>query len=293
MRFGVTLPTSGVGDDPRVVVDLAVEAETAGWDGVFIWDYPIAGAEFGEAAQRVHEAWALLGAMAVRTDRVLLGTMITALPWRTPWLVAKQASTMQALSKGRFVLSVGLGAAPSDGTYFYEATDRRERAGLLDEGLEIMSKLWTGEPLRFEGKHYRARNEPVLRPVVSPRPTVWVVGALNLDPDAWPKKKSFRRALIWDGILPHFFVGPEMKSGAFQPDDVRALADEIARERGEPFDLIVEGGGQDTNASADVVRALADAGATWWLEAVWESMYLHPDSPDVLRDRIRQGPPKI
>jgi hypothetical protein len=294
MRFGVTLPTSGVGDDPRVMVDLAVEAEGAGWDGVFIWDVPIAGPEFGQEVQKVHEAWTLLGAMALRTERVLLGTMITPLAWRQPWMVAKQASTVQALSRGRLVLSVGLGAPPPDGTYFYEPTDRKERAQRLDEGLQILEGLWAGEPLHFEGKHFRSRNSPTLLPVVSPRPTVWVVGAWNHDPKAWPKKRSFRRALKWDGLLPHFYEGSTMIGGPFKPEGISLLAEDVRRERNEPFDLVVEGGGtEDNNAPADQVGELAEAGATWWLEAVWESMYRHPGDPSAMRDRIRSGPPRI
>jgi hypothetical protein len=294
MRFGVTLPTSGVGDDPMTVVDLAVEAEAAGWDGAFIWDYPFAGPEWGEHTHRVHEAWVMLAAIAVRTERIMIGTMITALPWRTPWLVAKQASTLQALSRGRFVLSVGLGSPPPDGSYFYEETGRRKRAAMLDEGLSILRGLWSGEPLTHGAEHYRVRNGPTMLPVADPRPTVWVVGAWNHDPDAWPKKKSFRRALAWDGLLPHFFKGSEMVGGAFKPEGIRELSEDIARERSDPFDLIVEGGGKDDeNASPKTVRALRDAGATWWLEAVWESMYRHPGEPAVLFDRVRNGPPQL
>ncbi len=294
MRFGVTLPTSGVGDDPRAVLELAIEAEKAGWDGVFFWDFPFAGPEYGAEIHKVHEAWALLGAIAVQTKRVLLGTMITALPWRSPWLIAKQASTIQALSRGRFVLSVGLGAPPPTGTYFFEETDRRARARMLDEGLEILRRLWSGENLTFDGHYYSVRNEPAMRPVVTPRPQVWVVGAWNLARDAWPRKRSFRRALQWDGLLPHFFQGSEMVGGAFKPESVRALVEDISRERKEPFDVIVEGRGKgDENASPETVRALSDAGATWWLEAVWESMYRHPGDTTVLMERIQRGPPQI
>lgn len=294
MRFGVTLPTSGVGDDPRAILELAIAAEKAGWDGVFIWDYPFAGPEYGPEIHKVHEAWTLLGAMAIQTERVLLGTMITALPWRTPWVIAKQASSIQALSHGRFVLSVGLGYPPPDGTFFFEETDRRVRAEMLDEGLAILRRLWSGKPLTFEGDHYRARNQPTMLPVVTPRPKVWVVGAWNRDPDVWPKKKSFRRALQWDGLLPHVFEGSEMVGGGFGPANIRELVADVARERTEPFDVIVEGGAKrDENASPETVRELADAGATWWLEAIWESMYRHPGDTAVLLDRIRRGPPTI
>ena len=294
MRFGVVLPNCGVGDDPRAVIDLVIEAEAAGWDGAFIWDVPLGYPGFGAETQKMHEAWALFGAMAVRTDHIMLGTMITPLAWRSPVFVAKQASTLQALSNGRFVLSVGLGAGPDGGTYLYEEEDRRKRARMVDEGLGLLQQLWSGEPIHFDGTYYRVRNEPVMLPVVSPRPTVWMVGAWNHDPDAWPKKKSFRRALSWDGLLPHFFRGSNMVGGEFDPDSVRALAEDIRRERSEPFDLILEGSGENgENTPVEKVRALADAGATWFNEGIWESMYRTPGDATEMRERIRRGPPKI
>jgi alkanesulfonate monooxygenase SsuD/methylene tetrahydromethanopterin reductase-like flavin-dependent oxidoreductase (luciferase family) len=238
MRFCLTLPNLGVGDDPNTLVDLAVEAESAGWDGVFVWDVPLPYPGTDPEGQKMHEAWMLLAAMAVRTQRVMLGTMITPIAWRQPWMIAKQASTLQAMSGGRFVLSVGLGAPPEGGPYFYEEEDRRTRAAMVDEALHILEVLWSGEPLRHDGRHFRVRGEPSMKPVVDPRPTVWVVGAWNHDPDAWPRKRSLRRALHWDGILPQFFRGDKLVMG-FEPDAVRALTEDIARERSEPCDVIV------------------------------------------------------
>lgn len=80
-------------------LDQAVLAEQAGWDGVFVW----------EAAYGV-DAWSLLAAIAARTSRVRLGTLLTPLPWRRPWKVASQVATLDQLSGGRAILSVGLGA---------------------------------------------------------------------------------------------------------------------------------------------------------------------------------------
>lgn len=294
MRFGVTLPNLGVGDDPEVIVDLAREAEDAGWDGVFIWDTP-GGAEqsSGDELYAVHEAWLLLALMATRTERVRLGTMITPLAWRHPWMVARQALTMDRLSKGRFVLCVGLGAPPEEGpTPFHEETDRRTRARMLDEGLEILAGLWSGEPFSFDGEHYTIE-KAVFRPQPIEKIPVWVVGAWQRVSGAWPKMRSLRRALRWDGVLPHVFEGPKIGTGDFRPDDIRAMSRWIRTERTEPFDIVVECGSSDTNTPAGTVRALAEAGATWWLEPVWWSMYSHLGDPGPLRERIRQGPPKI
>jgi hypothetical protein len=121
-----------------------------------------------------------------------------------------------------------------------------------------------------------------------------VVGAWNAEADSWPKKKSLRRALQWDGVLPNVFRGeaPDFRP---KPEDLRGMTDWIRIERAEPFDVIWEGGprGSDRNATPATVRKWRDAGATWWLEAVWQSMYRHPGNPEPMFDRIRKGPPKL
>src|SRR5262245_21847971 len=96
MRFGMVLPGGTAGEQ----VEQAVLAERCGWDGVFVW----------ETAYGV-DPWTLLGAMAAVTSRVRLGTMLTPLPWRRPWKVASQLVTLDELSGGRAILTVGLGAA--------------------------------------------------------------------------------------------------------------------------------------------------------------------------------------
>src|ERR1700712_5113844 len=95
MRFGVILPGGTAGEQ----LEQAVLAERAGWDGVFVW----------EAAYGV-DAWSLLAAIAALTTRVRLGTILTPLPWRRPCKVASQVATVDQLSGGRAILSVGLGA---------------------------------------------------------------------------------------------------------------------------------------------------------------------------------------
>src|SRR5579859_5922040 len=95
MFAGMVLP----GGSATEQLEQAVLAEEAGWDGVFVW----------EAAYGV-DAWTLLAAMAQRTTRVRLGTMLTPLPWRRPWKVASQVVTLDQLSGGRAILAVGLGA---------------------------------------------------------------------------------------------------------------------------------------------------------------------------------------
>ncbi len=288
----MTLPNLGVGDDPSVIVDLAVEAETAGWEGVFIWDTPYA-SDVADEVQETFDAWQLMTAIALRTERIRIGTMITPLPWRRPWEIARQSVTLDRLSNGRFTLCVGLGWVPEGGSPLGEEPDRKMRAKKLDEGLEVLAGCWRSERFSFIGEHYRLKDVRFLPKPVGQIP-VWVVGAWHRDPAAWPKKTSLRRAMRWDGVLPNIFDnrGVSFDTG---PDDIRAMADWIRSEDDGPLDVVCEGGGEkeDVNAEADVVRGFRDAGATWWLEAVWWSMYRHPGDPEPMRERIRIGPPKI
>jgi len=292
MNFGVTLPNLGVGDDPRVVVDLAVEAEAAGWDAVFVWDTPYA-SDVQDAVQETFDAWALMTAIALRTQDVQIGTMITPLAWRRPWEIARQAMTLDRLSNGRFILSVGLGWVPEEGgSALGEVTDRRTRAEMLDESLEILARCWKGERFSFHGEHYDIDNLLFL-PVPQRQIPIWVVGAWHREPDVWPQRKSMRRAIRWDGVLPNVFDGTG-NTHKSSPDDIRAMTEWIRAERPEAFEVVCEGGGEseDVNTDAAVVSEWRDAGATWWLEAVWWSMYRHPGSPEPMRRRIRLGPPR-
>ena len=203
MRFGFVLP----GGSAKEQLDQAVLAEEAGWDGVFVW----------EAAYGV-DAWTLLAAMAERTERIRLGTMLTPLPWRRPWKVASQAVTLDELSGGRATLAVGLGAVDTGLGDTGEVTDRRTRAEMLDEALDLIAGLWSGR-LAYEGRHYRMDLTPRddlregIRPVQAPRVPIWVVGA-------WPRPTSMRRVLRGDGLLP--VCMDEDGFGETTPDDIRA-----------------------------------------------------------------------
>src|SRR5947208_17025602 len=99
MKFGVSMPNAG---DPAVLVDLAVEVERAGWDGYFLWDH----VQMRPSLPLTHDPWVLLGAMAVRTERIRLGTMVTPVPRRRPWKLAKEIATVDHLSGGRMILGV-------------------------------------------------------------------------------------------------------------------------------------------------------------------------------------------
>ena len=174
MRYGFVLPYG----DARAATELAVLAEEHGWDGFFVWE-PVWGID----------AWVSLTAAAMRTDRIRLGTMLTPLPRRKPWDVASQSATLDNLAGGRVILSVGLGAPDDRWWLFEEDPGRRTRAELLDEGLELVTGLWRGEPFVYEGQHFRAR--PARR---APALPLWCgPGPRLAQPDGWrPTGRSSR-----------------------------------------------------------------------------------------------------
>ena len=131
-------------------LELSLLAERAGWDGVFVW----------EAAYGI-DAWTLLAAIAVRTTRVRLGTLLTPLPWRRPWKVASQVATLDQLSEGRAILTVGLGALAADLPITGEATDLRERADRLDEGIDLIRSLWNGAPVTTDALSRSSSGAPI------------------------------------------------------------------------------------------------------------------------------------
>jgi alkanesulfonate monooxygenase SsuD/methylene tetrahydromethanopterin reductase-like flavin-dependent oxidoreductase (luciferase family) len=275
MKYGFVLPAG----DARVAAEIAHEAERAGWDGFFVY----------ETVWGI-DAWVSLTAAAMRTEHIRLGTDLTPLSRMRPWKLASETVTLDQLSGGRVILAVGLGAIDTGFEAFGEVIDRRERAELLDEGLDILNGLWAGQPFSYEGKHYQIKPTsfpPPPPPVQQPRIPIWTVGA-------WPREKSMQRVLRCDGIMPAV-MGDD---GAFRettPDDIRAIREYVAANRTltTAFDIVMEGEtpGDDPSAAAEVVGRWADAGATWWIESRWE-LPRDADGLKIVRERILQGPPR-
>jgi alkanesulfonate monooxygenase SsuD/methylene tetrahydromethanopterin reductase-like flavin-dependent oxidoreductase (luciferase family) len=270
--------------DPGLLVDLAVEAEAAGWDGVFVWDH-IAREE--DPSVPATDPWIAVAGMAARTQRVRLGIMVTPLARRRPWKVAREAVALDALCGGRFTLGVGLGGgAQAEFAAFGEDPDPRVRADRLDEGLAILDGLWSGEPFSFEGEHHRVSGAHFLpRAVQEPRVPIWVAGR-------WPNRRPFRRAARWDGVFP-LFAGVE--SGEMPMPELLAEAVRYTREQrpddaAGPFDVALEcvSAGEDRAADAALAQDYARAGLTWWIEELgWFRGPL-----DIVRERVRRGPPR-
>jgi alkanesulfonate monooxygenase SsuD/methylene tetrahydromethanopterin reductase-like flavin-dependent oxidoreductase (luciferase family) len=280
MKYAIHAPNFATYSDPRAVVDLAREAEDAGWDGFFLWDHLLWTAPQPEP---VADTGTQLAAIAARTSRITLGPLITPLPRRRPWTVARQALTVDHLSGGRLVLGVGIGGDWfGDYSAFGEPSDNVTHGAMLDEALAIITGLWSGEPFRFSGAHYQVHDALFLpRLVQQPRIPIWVAGV-------WPHKKPVRRAAQWDGVAPEASSGRE----PLTPTEIRDLRAYIQahRQASGPFDVTHIGRtpGDDPARAADLVTPYAEAGVTWWLERVGDRQ----DALDTMRPRVRQGPPQ-
>jgi len=282
MKYGLYLSNYGEAITVRLLAELAQNAEEAGWDGFFLWDHIL---EARTQKAPMVDPWIALTAMAMTTQKIKLGTAVTPVARRRPWVLARQTASLDQLSQGRLILGVGLGYPPDVefGMFGEEAGDRL-RAEKLDEGLAILAGLWRGKPFSFEGRHNRLEKMQ-FRPASyqQPRIPVWVAGF-------WPNPAPFRRAARWDGVFP-LKIGGDLRG-----KDIRDIQDFVAGERllqhiPEPqsFDVVVMGftPGTDPTRARLKVQPMKEAGATWWLE----SLYSKRDSVEKLQERIIQGPP--
>lgn len=268
MRHGICLANIGTYADPRVAVRVAEQAEAGGWDGIFVWDH--LAFVWGPPAA---DPWTTLAAIAVSTDRLLLGTAVTPVARRRPQVLANQVATLDVLSGGRVILGAGLGGAPSEFGKFGEPTDEKVRAAMLDEGLDVIRQLWSGEEVTHRGTHYTVDAVKLAPTPLQKRLPIWIGGN---------KEPSQRRAARWDGWIPD--TGYPPGRGA-TPEDVAAGIDRIrsTRDAGAPFDVAVLG---ERSKSDPALYELA--GATWWLEN------LHDDrgTPEEVLDLVAAGPPR-
>ena len=280
MKYGIYTPNFGAQTDARLLSELARDAEEAGWDGFFIWDHILASRN---QPHPVVDPWVTLAAIAMTTQHIRIGTSVTPVARRRPWKLARETVTLDHLSGGRLILSVGLGAPPdADFADFGDESDARIRAQLLDEGLAILAGLWSNKPFHHQGKHYQIRETTFHPPPVQqPRIPIWVGGM-------WPNRAPFRRAARWDGAFPILKGSQPVSSQDLQ--EVRAYID-AHRESDLPFDLVTRGytPGNELEKSRAMMTRYAEAGLTWWLE----SLSPFRDDPAKMRERIWQGPPKI
>lgn len=279
MKFALDLTIFGDLADPARLANLAVEAESAGWDGFFLWDHLTTTHE-----PEVTDPWVALSAIAARTERIRLGPMVTPLARRRMAKLARETVALDHLSGGRFILGVGLGEHDeAEFAAFGDEADRPTRARVLDESLALLEGLWSGEAVSFHGEHLQAETGPFLPTALQqPRIPVWVAGL-------WPYKRPLRRAARWDGVFPIKAGGGfEQQMTADEMADVQTY---VAGERTSdaPFDLVHAGLlSGDRAADEALVQPYPEAGVTWWLEHIYPGRM----SLDEIHRFIRLGPPR-
>ncbi len=229
-RHGIFLAPFDELSEPAEVAELAARAEQGGWDGFFLWDH----VEYRAPVRAVADPWITLAAVAVATERVTIGPLVTPLARRRPHQLARETVTLDRLSDGRLVLGAGLGSPNTpefDPGRFGEEGDPKARAVLLDDGLERLAAYWDGD---FEP-----------RPVQQPRIPVWIASR-------WPSRRPLKRAARWDGMFPIELPGPaELAELVAEAQALRTVS--------APLDVVVE-----NPAGTDSAPWVA-AGATWCL----------------------------
>lgn len=285
MKFGIYIPNFGPYGDARALADLARDAENAGWDGFFIWDH-VAGWELPMV-----DPWVALAAIAASTHRIRIGTTVTPLPRRRPWKLAREAVSIDHLSKGRLILGVGIGGGKAEWAHLDEQPDLKKRGMMLDEALSVLVGLWSGEPFSYAGQYYHIENAQFLpKPLQQPRIPIWVGGN-------WPYKAPFRRAAKWDGAFPLFSVWENEEELAQLDEMVRYTR--MYRKPEQPMDIIVMGVTHDPESKEEIklVEQRADLGATWWLEAItpyrFDLEYEDEWPVEAIRERVLKGPPQM
>jgi alkanesulfonate monooxygenase SsuD/methylene tetrahydromethanopterin reductase-like flavin-dependent oxidoreductase (luciferase family) len=287
MKFGISIPPFGDFADPLVLGEIAQQAENSGWDGFFLWDHII----FDPTFHPITDPWVALTVIALRTTHMRIGTMITPLARRRPWKLARETVALDQVSNGRLILGVGLGD-PVQWEYgsFGEEKDSKIRAEKLDEGLSILTGLWSGEPFGFQGKHFNIQPVQFLpRPVQQPRIPIWVGGF-------WPHKRPMQRAASWDGAFP-------IMNESIAPDTWRSIIDFVREQRQSEahFDFVHGGptSGENPSEAWQTVEPYQEAGVTWWIETVdpwrfgwkWEDRW-SGEATKKMKERILQGPPR-
>jgi alkanesulfonate monooxygenase SsuD/methylene tetrahydromethanopterin reductase-like flavin-dependent oxidoreductase (luciferase family) len=287
MRYGFVVPFA----DSREFADLARLGEQRGWDGVFTW----------EALWGV-DAWVTLGAAAMVTDAIALGTMLTPVARHRPWDLASRVLTVDQLSGGRAIVGAGLGALHEGWVAFEADEGRKIRAEKLDEALAIYAGLMAGQPFSYEGRHYSAKPTDFMLPnppVQRPHPPVWMVGAKVVGSERQP---SLERAARWQGLIPQWLDRNARSSdGSGEvpgPERMASIVDDVRRLRAaadlpwDGYDVILEADstGEFVKTAPAGPDEWADAGVTWWVESWW-SVEPGPDGLAEVRRRVELGPP--
>ncbi len=279
MKYGMSVPNFGWFGDIDLLTEVAVEAEESGWDGFFLWDHLMV---IREESWLFVDPWIALASIACNTTKLTIGPLVTPLPRRRPWKLSREIVSLDHLSKGRTILGVGIGAPPDvEFAAFGEEANSRIRAEKLDEGLDILLGLWSGETFSYAGKHYQLEEVTFNpKPKQEPRIPIWVGGG-------YPFKAPFHRAARFDGVAPVHSEWPAPVTA----EHLEFVLDIVKAERGNlnNYEVVISGetSGNDSAEDREIIDSWEKMGVTWWLEDI-NGMRADIDE---LRERIRTGPP--
>ncbi len=270
MHYGIEVVPFGQFGDPKVVIQFARAAEEAGWEGIWVWDHILFPYGAGDP-------WVILSAVAASTERLKIITGVSPLPRYHVPVLARMLTSLDILSRGRVIFGTGLGI-DYEFSQVGEPGDPKIRAGMLDEGLELLTKLWSGNPVTHKGTYYTITDfTHVPTPVQAPIP-VWIGGE---------SKPALQRAAQWDGWI----IGTINEKCEIIRSPEK-LAEEIVyiqkyRKSDEPFDVAIDGVTKPNKKDRELVRQYERAGATWWFEGIFGLR----GSEEEMLNRIKAGPP--
>jgi alkanesulfonate monooxygenase SsuD/methylene tetrahydromethanopterin reductase-like flavin-dependent oxidoreductase (luciferase family) len=290
MKFGIYLPNFGSFGNAKLLAEIAKEAEQANWDGFFIWDHLAR-----SIVAPVVDPWIALSAIAVKTDRIKIGALVTPLARRRPWKLARETVSLDHLSSGRLIFGIGLGGSSGQSVEwenFGEVVDLLNRAAKMEESLDILLGLWSGKPFSYKGKFFDVKESIFLpAPFQQPRIPIWVAGT-------WPHKAPFQRAAKWDGVVPIF----NPQSGQTQLSQMTELIQFLRKTRGDIKNFHIVYGvppmpREDSRRRQEIIAPYKEIGVTWWNEQIYPihfgSDWTEEWPVDEMVRHIRKGPPII
>lgn len=277
MKYGIYAPNFGeTFGKPKLITELAIEAERAGWDGFFLWDHIFNPEGFPDTV----DPFIALTSVAENTEKIHIGTTVTPLTRRRPWKLARETVTLDIISEGRFILGVGLGNSSELGS-MNEETNPRKMAEMVNEQLEILYGLWSGEEFNYDGTYYKIDKVKFLpRPVQKPRIKIWGAGT-------WPKKGPFKRAVKLDGVVP---LSVDYRN-PLTPNNYRNMIEYMEKHGLRyPYDIVeISFNATKNDDKKRTIQDFQEVGVNWWLELVsdWDGSY------ETIKDIIMQGPSEI
>ena len=269
MHYGIEVVPFGQFGDPKVVMRFAHAAEEAGWEGIWVWDHILF--PYG-----VGDPWVILSAVAASTKKLKIVTGVSPLPRYHVHVLARILTSLDILSRGRVIFGTGLGI-DHEFAQFGGPSNPKIRAEMLDEGLELITELWSGKPVTHEGIHYTTEDVTCIPTPVQNWIPVWIGGEST---------SALQRAARWDGWI----IGTINEKCEIIRSPEK-LAEEIQyiqkyRKSDEPFDVAIDGVSK-SGKDRDLVHQYEEAGATWWFEGIFGLR----GSEEEMLNRIKAGPP--